>query len=58
MPDDAPPDPFTQLAEGAAQQHELFMAYVNAGFTRAEALQILLGVMAVAIAHGQQPGGE
>lgn len=58
MPDDTPPqDPFTQLAEGAAQAHELFIAYVDAGFTRAEALQILLSIIAMAIAKGPAPEG-
>ena len=57
MPDEAPPlDPFTQLAEGAAQAHELFSAYVGAGFTRAEALQILIGIMVAALHQGPQPG--
>ena len=36
---DSPEDPITSLAEGAAQLHELFTAYVNAGFSRDEAAQ-------------------
>jgi hypothetical protein len=39
-----PPDPITQLTEGAVQMHELFIAYVSAGFTKYEAL-VLLGTM-------------
>jgi hypothetical protein len=51
--DDAlPPDPLTQLAQGAAQGHELFMAYVQAGFTRGEALQLLIVVISAGIAKG------
>lgn len=39
-----PEDPITQLAEGAAQLHELFLAYVTAGFTEQQAL-FLIGQM-------------
>lgn len=45
-----PQDPVGALAEGADQLHELFSAYVNAGFTRVEALQIIIAV----ITRGQQ----
>ncbi len=38
-------DDLTPLAEGATTAHELFISYVNAGFTRAEALQIILAIM-------------
>jgi hypothetical protein len=41
-----PEDPMSELAEGAAQLHELFMAYVGAGFTRGEALQIVMSIIA------------
>jgi hypothetical protein len=40
-----PVEPMTELAEGAAQQHELFTAYVNAGFTRPEALGIVIAII-------------
>lgn len=39
-----PEDPITQLAEGAAQLHELFVSYMNAGFTESQAL-FLIGQM-------------
>ena len=51
MPDQMPPDPMSQLAEGAAQTHELFTSYVQAGFDRSEALQI---VIAILMAHIQR----
>ena len=35
---DSPQDPFTALQASAAQLHELFLSYVNAGFSREEAL--------------------
>jgi hypothetical protein len=43
-----PQDPLTQLQAGVAQQHEMFMAYVDAGFTRPEALKIIIAII---IAH-------
>jgi hypothetical protein len=51
MPDEnpGPEDPITSLAEGAAQMHELFMAYLHAGFTRAEALQIMISIVTASI---------
>ena len=51
VPDQMPPDPMSQLAEGAAQTHELFTSYVQAGFDRGEALQI---VIAILMAHIQR----
>ena len=36
-----PEDPITNLAQAAAQMHELFLAYVNAGFTEAQALYLI-----------------
>lgn len=44
MPD-TPQDPITALAEGAAQLHELYTAHVNAGFTEAQAMQIVLAII-------------
>lgn len=55
MPDDGPmpESPLTQLAGAAVQQHELFMSWVNAGFTRAEAMQLLLAAFTTMILRGQ-----
>lgn len=36
-----PEDPITQLAEAAASLHELFVAYVGAGFTEGQALYLI-----------------
>jgi hypothetical protein len=41
-----PPDPLTELAKAAAQLHELFRAYVEAGFTEEQALRIVLQALA------------
>ena len=35
-----PADPVTALAEGAAQIHELFQAYLDAGFAADQALYL------------------
>lgn len=34
----------TALMQAAIATHEMFMAYVQAGFTREEALQIVIGI--------------
>ncbi|MEV7013287.1 hypothetical protein [Streptosporangium sp. NPDC051022] len=46
-----PEDPITQLAQGAVQLHEVFVAYVEAGFTEQQAL-FLIGQMIQALARG------
>lgn len=43
--DGGPPDPITELAAGAAQIHELFAAYLVAGFTRMEAMQLVIAIL-------------
>lgn len=48
-----PDDPLTVLMEGAAQTHELFRAYVDAGFTEQQALY-LVGQMMRAAMGGPQ----
>lgn len=50
----APEDPITQLQAGVAQQHEMFMAYVEAGFTRNEALRILISVIIAMMTSGEE----
>ncbi len=44
-----PEDPITQLAEGAASAHELFLAYVNAGFTENQALYLVAQMVTTAM---------
>jgi hypothetical protein len=44
MPD-GPVDPLTDLVKGAVQVHEMYCAYVDAGFSRKEALQIIIGIL-------------
>ena len=51
MPD--PQDPLTELAVGAVQLHELFLAHVEAGFTEPQAMQILIAVVTAGIGGGR-----
>ncbi len=44
-PEQVPEEPLSALEEGVAQQHEMFMAYVEAGFTRPEALKIIIAML-------------
>jgi len=44
-----PEDPITLLAQGAAQCHELYMAYVGAGFTESQALYLVGQLVAAAV---------
>lgn len=41
MPGDMPPEPMSELAAAAAQMHELFTAYIAAGFTESQALYLI-----------------
>lgn len=50
-PDPVPP--LTELAAMAAQNHELYTAHVNAGFTEDQAMEILLAVITAGIGGGQ-----
>ncbi|MEU5043169.1 hypothetical protein [Streptomyces griseorubiginosus] len=42
---DAPQDPLTELAAGAVQLHEFYLAQVAAGFTEQQAMQIVIAVL-------------
>jgi hypothetical protein len=53
MAEPVPADPMTQLAEGAAQLHELFLAYKAAGFSEAQAIYLIGVTLRSAI--GRQP---
>lgn len=50
MPEDTPASPLTDLAAGAAQLHELFTSWMDAGFTEQQALRLLIGM----ITNGRQ----
>lgn len=54
-PNEGPNDPIGPMAEGAISMHELFRAYMAAGFTRREALDIVIGLAreAMRIAQGK-----
>lgn len=38
---------FTPMAQGAQALHEMFLSYVDAGFTRAEAMQLLISLISM-----------
>ncbi|MGO2807926.1 hypothetical protein ACTXL8_05455 [Glutamicibacter arilaitensis] len=42
----SPDSPISQMLAGAIQMHEMLVAYVEAGFTRAEAMEILKTMVA------------
>jgi hypothetical protein len=44
-----PDDPITSLAEGAAQLHELYLVYVEAGFTDGQALYLCAQIVAAGV---------
>lgn len=45
MTQQPPPLDMSALMQGAIASHEMFMAYVEAGFTREEALAIVIGIL-------------
>lgn len=53
-------DPVTPLQEMAHTNHEIFACYVNAGFTRPEALDIIIEMIRVSMEHeyGYFGGGD
>lgn len=44
-----PNDPITDLAAGAAQLHELYLAYLHAGFTEAQSLELVKTTLVMAL---------
>ena len=58
MKNDPPKDPFSTFAEGAAATHEMFISYVNAGFTRVEALKIVIAVLTNNWSNPSQEEGD
>lgn len=50
MPDAQPSDPFTPMAEMAAQVHEVFTAYCAAGFTADQALVLTNTFLTIVLA--------
>lgn len=43
---ETPADPFTGLTAAAAELHEMYSEFVNAGFTDAQALQLVISIIA------------
>ena len=53
----APIDPISPLGEGAIQMHELVLEYQHAGFSREEALRIVLVMVTAQIRHPKPEDG-
>jgi hypothetical protein len=49
MSSELPDDPMTTLGEQAHNLHELYLAFVNAGFSADQAMQLIASVMAAAV---------
>jgi len=47
-----PPDPLTSLESSAAEMHELYLGYINAGFSADQALQLVMTILSAGIAAG------
>jgi hypothetical protein len=58
MTKDAPVDPMTALAENATMMHELLISYVAAGFTRSEAMQVVLTITAEGMRAARENGSS
>lgn len=50
-------EPMTPLLMGAAALHENMLAYVQAGFTRDEALKIVIAMLTEAMRRGNGEAG-
>lgn len=55
MTNPLPSDPLPKLLADAVQQHELVLTYVAAGFSRAEAMQLLCTMVAAAVTAQTRP---
>lgn len=51
---DMPNSPMSALAQGAAASHEMFRAYVEAGFTEPQALEITIAMLVAMMRGGGQ----
>lgn len=57
MPNEMP-EPMTELGQSAAMFHELYLAYVAAGFTKQEALKIIADCVAALMIEGSRKFGD
>lgn len=44
-----PEDPITQLAAAAAQVHELYVSYIQAGFSEGQAFELIKAILAAGV---------
>ena len=57
-PEGGPREPSAAIRQGASTLHEFYNAFVSAGFSKPEALQLIMGIMAAAGAQGQEESKE
>lgn len=48
-----PQDPMTELAAAASQLHELYQAYLDAGFTDGQAMRLVCEILRSSAQQGQ-----
>lgn len=46
-----PEDFITELAAGAAQLHEVYLAYINAGFTEMQAFELTKAILVASVSN-------
>lgn len=51
---DMPDEPISTLLQGAIAMHELYQSYVDAGFTRTEALQLVMTLIQTGAQRGKE----
>lgn len=49
-----PDDPITELRQGAAMLHEMFMEYITAGFSEQQALYLCGKLLTAGVGGGQE----
>lgn len=47
-----PADPITELAAAAVQLHELYSAYIEAGFSEAQAFELTKAILVAGVSAG------
>lgn len=53
MGDSLPADPVTELAAGAAQLHEAYESFIEAGFSESQAMQMVCAILTSGQGGGQ-----
>lgn len=57
-PDKLPGEPLSAMVEAAVSMQELFLSFVQAGFTEAQALHMVTACVLDALRQGREDGGQ